>query len=453
MMLMMRRGRFSSDDKTKFEGVLSDLREDMDPLLAPLQSLVAEKLHVPAAVLKWGASNVETSLFGLGAAAFAEIFVIKGGYLVVTATEAPDMRRLAITMESFDRSSDPTEGMLSFTLAALGGGEAASLLDAVAAKFETALGLSISTFHYTNDRFKELKAEAVSEDLPQSDEAIAVSRALSDPEVRRLAINIKSSRGGLLSKELAKYVGAEEHRKNLIDQLLSEGVVIKEVVVVCSSTQQQIVRVVDRTSLDKLAQDGLRCACGKAINEEIPEDLLILTDLAVILLDKSRWLSVLVREELTSLGVPREDVLLECVIGADEIDCIALVGGELTIFELKDKEFSVGNAYSFGAKMGLSGAEQSVIVTTEFVSPDVKAHFNRSRAGDRRVSSRGADKSDTLHYVEGTDFQSGLQRVISKIYGVRAQRLLDVALRSVTPDSSSLVAVIESVSVADSSNS
>ncbi|SFT55145.1 hypothetical protein SAMN04487915_101893 [Arthrobacter sp. ov118] len=446
-MLMMRRGRFPSNDKAKFEEVLSNLREELDPLLSPVQSLVAQKLHVPTASLKWGASTAETSLFGLGAAAFAEVFVIESGYLIVTATESPDVRRLSVALERTDNSNDPSEGMLSFTLATIADQDAAGLLDAVAGKFETALGSSISTFRYTNDRFKELKAEAVSEDLPQSDEAITVSRALSDPDVRKLAINIKSSRGGLLGKELSKYVSEDDRRKDLMNQLLSEGVVTKEVVVVCSGTQSQIVRVIDRTSLDKLAQEGLRCACGKPINEEIPEDLLILTDLAVILLDKSRWLSVLVREELITLGVPREDILLECVIGADEIDCIALVGGELTIFELKDKEFSVGNAYSFGAKMGLLSAEQSVIVTTEFVSPDVKAHFSRSRASDRRVSSRGADNSDTLHYVEGSDFQSELQGVISKIYGIRGRRLLDVAMRSLTPDSASLVAVIESHSV------
>ena len=38
-----------------------------------------------------------------------------------------------------------------------------------------------------------------------------------------------------------------------------------------------------------------------------------------------------------------KEVLVEQSVGGDEIDCVANISGELTLFELKDKEFNLGN--------------------------------------------------------------------------------------------------------------
>jgi hypothetical protein len=72
----------------------------------------------------------------------------------------------------------------------------------------------------------------------------------------------------------------------------------------------------------------------------------------------------LLLEELQKVGVSFDQTLTEQQVGGDEVDCLANISGELVFFELKDKDFSLGNAYSFGAKMGIIRPEHSVIFST-----------------------------------------------------------------------------------------
>jgi hypothetical protein len=92
-------------------------------------------------------------------------------------------------------------------------------------------------------------------------------------------------------------------------------------------------------------------------------------------------------------------------MGGDEVDCLTNVNGELVLFELKDKEFSLGNAYSFGAKIGIIRPEHAVILTTEVVGNDAKEHFERSRLAQRSPHVRWDLEEETTKvlYIEGTD--------------------------------------------------
>ena len=74
-------------------------------------------------------------------------------------------------------------------------------------------------------------------------------------------------------------------------------------------------------------------------------------------------MSVLLIQAIHSLGINYEAMLIEQKSGGDEMDCFADISGELCLFELKDKEFSLGNAYSFGAKVGIHKPAHAIIVT------------------------------------------------------------------------------------------
>lgn len=67
-------------------------------------------------------------------------------------------------------------------------------------------------------------------------------------------------------------------------------------------------------------------------------------------------MSVLLIETLNSLGIPYDAMLVWQKSNGDEMDCFADVSGEVCLFELEDKEFSLGNAYSFGGEGGNSQA-------------------------------------------------------------------------------------------------
>jgi hypothetical protein len=107
-------------------------------------------------------------------------------------------------------------------------------------------------------------------------------------------------------------------------------------------------------------------------------------------------------------------------IGGDEMDCIADIGGELVFFELKDKEFSLGNAYSFGAKIGIIRPDYRIIATTERVANDAKEHFQRSEVAVRRRFDsdfyRPNSEPHAMRYIEGVNnLRPGLEGLITEI--------------------------------------
>ena len=129
--------------------------------------------------------------------------------------------------------------------------------------------------------------------------------------------------------------------------------------------------------------------------------------------------------------------------GTDEIDCIALISGEVVMFELKDKEFSVGNAYSFSAKISTIRPKHSVIITTDKVASDVKERFSRIEHGSRHTPF---EESGRIHYVEGDDFVSGIRRVADEIYRSDAGNVLEEILLDSVLDARSLLRATASVS-------
>jgi hypothetical protein len=164
------------------------------------------------------------------------------------------------------------------------------------------------------------------------------------------------------------------------------------------------------------------------------------------LLDKSRWLSVLVCQELTERGVSADKILLEHTAGGDEVDCLADIFGSLVLFELKDKPFNLGNAYSFGAKIPIFQPDYPVVLTTEYVGGDAKEHFARSREPSRRGSRYDRDNAgSSVLYIEGLDtLPAALDGLISSIQRHRASRLIKDALAASSLPHAALIKRIES---------
>jgi hypothetical protein len=73
----------------------------------------------------------------------------------------------------------------------------------------------------------------------------------------------------------------------------------------------------------------------RPIAEESVEEAVATTDLGRALLDGNRWVTLLLLEELQQVGVPLDHTLIEQQVGGDELDCSAVVSGDLAFFELK----------------------------------------------------------------------------------------------------------------------
>jgi hypothetical protein len=312
------------------------------------------------------------------------------------------------------------------------------------------LGAELKGSAYRSRRFDELKAEGRDPPPLPSGEEQRCAIVLSNRESRSLAVAIKAS-GGLLVKDLPRQLAsvdpdrvAEIHRV-----LLISGIVTSETVIICTRTHAQVARLPSRDALPLLTTSGLKCACGRPIADEMVEEALTISTLGHSLLEKSRWFSVLLVDALRRVGVAEHQILLEQQIGADEFDCLANLSGELVLFELKDKEFNLGNAYSFGAKIGIIRPDHSVIVTTEKVGNDAKDHFERARTAAAR--SRAPEpyimfepiRSDSIEYIEGVEeLLPKIQSLANGVYTSDARRLLANTLPLAALDAALLLSVV-----------
>ncbi|MDX6284937.1 MAG: hypothetical protein QOG53_422 [Frankiales bacterium] len=288
----------------------------------------------------------------------------------------------------------------------------------------------LEPFHYASQRFDELLAETREAAEQPSAEDIAASEALRDRGIRTLATAIKSS-SGLLLGDAPRQVAPDERERmdSIIETLQKVGLVATEAVVVCKKTNSQVNRLPDASLIEELDKSGVRCSCGRKLSDERCEEALGITERGRSLLDGNRWFTVALVQELLQLGVPLNSILVEQQAGGDEMDAIVLIFGKVFLFELKDKPFNLGSAYSFGAKIGIIRPDESVIVTTDTVGNDVRDHFERARAatGERRARYGYPEESEGAApvYVEGIgNLRPELERFVSEASASSASNIL-----------------------------
>jgi hypothetical protein len=301
-----------------------------------------------------------------------------------------------------------------------------------------ALGTDLKKWEFQAKKFEELKQEGRREKIDLTPDKVDAARLLCNKEARVLATAIKSSLGGLILSDVEKQLKRE--KVNEVDTVLGDlqehGLISSEYVIVCMKSHQQVARVADVEIIREMSQRGVRCGCGRKLEEERAEEAVAITDLGRELLDKSTWMSVILVKELRDLGVPDDRIMIEYSSGGDEMDCIADINGEVILFELKDKEFSLREAYSFGAKIGLVRPKHPVIVTTERVGGDAKEHFQKAQLVGKRNVPRGPDDAVPIRFIEGiADLRGQLEELASSVHRGDAQRFLRevMPLASISP--------------------
>ena len=306
--------------------------------------------------------------------------------------------------------------------------------------------VTLKGYTHNAEQLDGLKEEGrISPEVP-SDKDLTAAQILSDRPTRILAVAIKQS-SGLLVDDLQKQLPPADRSRieDIRNDLYSANLIVTETVVICKKTGSQVAKVADPASLQSFANSGLKCACGTPMNNEQINAAVSISDLGRRLLDGSYWLTLLLVHHLIDLGVPIERLLVEQVTGGDEIDCIADIDGKIILFELKDKEFNLGSAYSFGAKIGLMDPEYSVIVTTAHVGADARDHFTRSRRiGRRDRYSNIDDEGQAVVYIEGVaSLRAGLMELISRISITQVDNFLTEALSMSSVPTSSLLTALD----------
>ena len=308
-------------------------------------------------------------------------------------------------------------------------------LDRLVKHLEKAFSTQLIATKHSSQKFEDLKAEGRVPPRMPSNEDIAGASVLADRATRRLAIALKQS-GGLHTGSIGKQLPPSDRSRaeEICNSLETCGIVASETVVICTKTSAQVAKVPDASVLADLAARGLRCACGNAISDETIDIALSVSERGRSLLDGNLWFTILLINDLVDLGVLIDQILVDQVSGGSEMDCIADMSGEIALFELKDKEFNLGNAYSFGAKIGIIAPDHPIIVTSEYVGEDAKEHFSKTRQLRRDEtwsypSGELPDSGPTVKYIEGiSSLRPELEKLITEIMLREAKVIFDEVL-------------------------
>jgi hypothetical protein len=430
------------------------VQPDFRPVLRPAREAQAAALNVSSERLAPDASDPSDRYRTEEQTLDAELYA-NGSDLVLLRVEAPSPR-FRVGRSGTVVADEPTEVVVRCY--GISGAATSAAVDAFVASAGEALGLPLEPTRYESARFDALAAEpGRTLNAVAQTHVVNAARTLSNRRTRSLAQAIKAA-GGLLVGDLPKQVAgaSSDEIAEIRGQLEAVDLIGSETVVVCKKTQVQIARAPSDVEVKAMAAAGVKCGCGRKISDERIEAALAVTDLGRELLDSSRWFSVMLHEELVRVGVESSRILLEVQQGGDEMDVLAEISGEIVFFELKDKEFSLGNAYSFGAKIGIIQPDHSVIVASDGVGNDAKDHFQRAglsipHEGRNSITGIVEDRPPQVQYIESVeDLPSRLDQIASAIYSGDVNRELARVLPRAMIDADALTnALVEDLEAGD----
>jgi len=241
-----------------------------------------------------------------------------------------------------------------------------------------------------------------------SAEELESAQLLTVPEVRTFLV------------ELARFGKARSVDSGLkqesTDSLVSRGVVRKEYLVQCRQDSHTICKIADLRELDTAGSNFTCTVCGRAFKEELLQEIFALTDLGKRLVSGSRWMTIWVTELLVKAGVPREQILWNATAGEDELDIMTDAVGPRVFFELKDRDFGLGDAYPFAIRVARYGGTYGVVVTTDRVADEAKKFFKEERP----------DMSTAIETIEGySNFERSIRSLVDKYSRIGVIQLVE----------------------------
>lgn len=249
--------------------------------------------------------------------------------------------------------------------------------------------------------------QASPEASPEESQAMA---AFTTPEIRALIRDLERV-GSLTVSDLPKILGEAQGAAvaGRLGELRSLGLIQSEYVIVCSRTGNAVLRTDDPNKLSKMAPDWMKCACGRALNEERVDQVIMPTERSAELNDRSKWMTTLALSALPRIGIGRDSVIVEGTPTATDI--VLDLSGDLVLVVLKDREFNLADAYAFNAKVTRIKASEGVIVANEGMSGDARKMVQEELGPQRaRISD-----PFRVTYVEGLqNLEHELGRVVER---------------------------------------
>ncbi len=207
-----------------------------------------------------------------------------------------------------------------------------------------------------------------------TDEESTLAHVLVSADIRRFVLKLAEVGKTRMTD------AAGDSDMNTIGVLLRHGLIQKENLITCRKDSHTICTTPDVSELKSGPGVGLTCAvCGRPFREEFVQEICALSDLGRQLVNGSQWMKIWVTDLLIDAGIQRDQIAWNPVSGQDELDIMTDALGPRVFFELKDREFGLGDAYPFSYRVSRYGGACGVVVTTDKVAEEAKKFFKEQR--------------------------------------------------------------------------
>ena len=258
----------------------------------------------------------------------------------------------------------------------------------------------------------EREAELKGTEPNYSLEDIKAVELLVETNIRRFIINLAQV-GKMMSKDAVDLIGPDN-----LQQLFSLGLVAVEYLLTCKRDQHTICIVSSKEDLSKDPMASLRCSvCGRSFPEEGLQVIYALTERGKKLVDSSLWMSIWITELLKKAGVKKEGIKWRLEADGEELDIMVEDFDSRLFFELKDREFGLGDAYPFVYRITRYGGTVGIIATMDKVSTDAKK-FLDEETHRREYPIR-------KYFLEGSgNIKEGIPKIVKEMALSQARKII-----------------------------
>jgi len=203
-----------------------------------------------------------------------------------------------------------------------------------------------------------------------------------------------------------------------IEELVDAQLVDKEYLLSCRQDSHIICALKDAADLQGDA--ALTCAvCGRSFKDESLRGVYSLSPSAGSLLAASHWMTLWITHLLESEGVDRSLIQWSIESSGEEIDILVAAFERNIVFELKDRDFGLGDAYPFIFRVSRYSDAVGVVVTTGKIALDAKRFIEE----EHRKRSGGPQK---FVFIEGlNNIGKGIAELIRQLCIERARSIFD----------------------------
>ena len=158
-------------------------------------------------------------------------------------------------------------------------------------------------------------------------------------------------------------------------ELLAADLVHKEYLLTCRQDSHTHCTLTDRQTLETFGRE-LRCnVCSRLFSDELIHEIVSLAPKGKELITRSKWMTVWATSAIVKLGIPLTDIEWNAAAGEDELDIIVKINGARVFFELKDREFGLGDAYPFAARVPRYGGDFGIVLSTDGIAEEAKRYL------------------------------------------------------------------------------